>query len=334
MLSVDIWLRHLTSTELLALVRYGERLWGELGPMHAAQTLLGVEQLDDAWDPLRKALAEDAAHHVAPGIGGGIRLREGLWVILARDVQRAAVHTQDVPPELEAKREALAELYDRAATLEHHVIVHGVPDAMLPPQFVSAPIHQVLTSEVARLRRHLSLTGDRTLRDNLHRADAGLHSDDDGDRWRAFIDVGEVLVDPQRRLHPAALEELKALFIPLLSAHPGRHQAALLLGLIAEAAGHGGSAPLPEIINKLHRNLRIIGSDWQSGDWPGVLDEALPSARIGLVLCMFRVGFAAADVLAQVVPEAQAPLTNALAGTQTAYHEAMQLALDMARSGR
>jgi hypothetical protein len=330
---VDVWIRPLTSTELLALVRYGQRLFSELSEMHDAHLLADVVDLGEQWNALREALAEDPSHHVAPGISGGVRLREGLWVVLARDVQRAAPVTAKVPAELESISAAIVQLYEGAKQHEKAVLVHGVPDASLPIGMVSAPNHQTLSAEVTRLRRHLSLWDDQTLRVGLHRADAGLHSDDVAERWRAFIDLGEVLVDRKRGVHASVLEELKDLFIPLLTGHPGRHQTALLLGLIAEAMGHGG-AYVDEITQKLHRNLRIVGGDAGGGDWPGVLEEAMASARICLALCMIRVEFAGEEVTEFLPHDAHVLLRHAAAGEQDAYRQAAELALRLAQTGR
>ena len=69
---MDVWIRPLTTTELLALVRYGQRLFSELGAMHDAHLLANVvEGNREHWR--RHLLAQDvlerhqtiwATHHV------------------------------------------------------------------------------------------------------------------------------------------------------------------------------------------------------------------------------------------------------------------------------
>lgn len=279
--------------------------------------LIDVFELGDRWAELC-----NGHDQIAPGVRGGVRLGDGIWVVLARHLQNASAPS----PELEA-------LYARAREHEHHLLVYGLPEDRLPVRMLSSPHQHDLRDEVTRLRRHLTLAQAHTLNQMLHRADAGLHSESDGERWQAFIALGDVLVDPERRVHPAAHEELKELFVPLLSGHPGRHQAALLLGLIAEAMGHGGPAKMDEITHKLHRNLGIIGGHWTAGDWPGVLDEAKPSARICLALLGARVRFGGSDVLEQLPPEAHVAVTRAMNGSEVGYHEGMELALRLAQNG-
>ncbi len=331
---MDVWLCPLNSAELLALVHYGKHLSEQLPGMRDARCLSGVVELGEQWNPLRQALVDDADHHVAPGIPNAVRLRDRVWVVLARQVTLATPRKACVPLELEELRDAVADLYDGISRREHHLLVCGVPDASLPMRLVSAPNHQPISVEVARLRRHLSLRAENTLREQLNRADSGLQSEDPAERWRAFIEVGEVFANDGKGVHPAVLEELKTLFIPLLSGHASRHQAALLLGLVAESMGDDEHAAPEEITLKLSRNLGIIGTSWENGDWPGVLEEALPSARICLAICAIRVGFAGSEALDPLVADAQPIVRRAIDGEQDAFRQATELALDLARAGR
>jgi hypothetical protein len=319
-----VWLRPLSSAELMTLVVDSEAVLDELEPMRLAGLLEGVVVLGDRWRELRDALGD--VHCVAPGIRGGVRIRDGIWVVVARQLRRqaSAVNRLDGDGELVA-------LYRRAVEEARHLLVYGVDESTLPLSLRSED--DQLRQEIARLRRHLTLEQEHILNASLHRGAAGVHSEDEGERWRAFIDVGGVLVEPDQRLHPAVVDELKDLFVPLLSGQAGRHQAALLLGLVAEAMGNGSRSALDEVEHKLHRNLRIIGGDFTSGDWPGIFEEAQLSARICLALVGARVGFANDDVALELVPAVRDSVRRALAGEQAGYEAAMSHALDLARSG-
>ncbi len=140
-----------------------------------------------------------------------------------------------------------------------------------------------------------------------------------------------MFVTPDKTVHRAVLEELKGLFVPLLSGHPARHQAALLLGLIAEALETGDDDE--EIRGRLNRDMRIIGPQLAAGDWPGVIEEALPSARICLTLSALRSDLDTSDVDDDIPEPAREAVAAARRGEQRGFATAMEIALELAQSG-
>lgn len=320
----SVWLRTLTPTELLALVRYGGPLLRELGPMHQAGVLRGVVELGDAFTTLRAALASGSSDDTVPAV----RLGPGTWVVLARHVRKAAqrLAVMSVAPALRSPYAALRRLYREASSQEHHILVCGADDASLP---TSSP--DELDDEVRRTYRQLTLREDRLLHAALHSPEAGLASESASERWRAFVDLSDVLV-PHGRLHPAAVDELDGLFVPLMSGQPGKHQAALLLGLVAAAMGGSTTADVDRAKVTLLDNLRALGADLSSGDWPGVLDEATPAARVCLALAAVRAGFADGEIVDALPERARPAVRRAVASQGDGYSAAVELALQVAQS--